>query len=241
MSIGEKVQALITSKGWSLEEVAARVRAAGATNVKYQHIQQLLEFPNRKPRYLLELAAAFGMTGEEVMAWTPAGAEAHESEQARSHLRPIVPWESADDLPEAHYVVVPRIMIKFSAGNGGPRWQPDPDPAQGQAFRTSFIRKERLRKESLMSAYAAGDSMEPRIQDGDSLLIDTSKTEVRDGCVYAIAWDEELRAKRLFRTPSGGVLIRSDNREKYPEFELKPENLGGLTIIGQVIHVSGRV
>lgn len=52
----------------SFEGVAERVRAQGATNVRYQHIQQLIEFPNRRPRYLPELARAFGYTVEAFLS-----------------------------------------------------------------------------------------------------------------------------------------------------------------------------
>lgn len=36
-----------------------------------------------------------------------------------SDLRPIVAWEGHDELDET-YVVVPRLELRFSAGNGGP-------------------------------------------------------------------------------------------------------------------------
>lgn len=66
---GQKVYALRTARGWNYEETAAQVRAQGAKSVKYQHIQQLEQHPNRVPRYLLELAAAFGMTAEQFATW----------------------------------------------------------------------------------------------------------------------------------------------------------------------------
>lgn len=69
MQIGEIVRALMDRHGLSFEGVAERVRAQGATNVRYQHIQQLLEFPNRRPRYLPELARAFGLTVEQFLSY----------------------------------------------------------------------------------------------------------------------------------------------------------------------------
>lgn len=71
MTNGEKVSALMSARGWGYAETAAAVRAQGARTVKYQHIQQLVLHPTRSPRYLLELAAAFGMTAEQFRAWTP--------------------------------------------------------------------------------------------------------------------------------------------------------------------------
>lgn len=71
MQLGQIVAGLMKQEGLSLAAVAERVRAQGASNVKHQHIQQLIEFPNRRPRYLPELAKAFGYTVEQLMAWKP--------------------------------------------------------------------------------------------------------------------------------------------------------------------------
>lgn len=86
MQLGQIVGGIIKQEGLSLASVAERVRAQGATNVRHQHIQQLLEFPNRRPRYLPELARAFGFTVEQLLAWKPGDpvgapgrSEVHES------------------------------------------------------------------------------------------------------------------------------------------------------------------
>jgi hypothetical protein len=71
MNNGEKIQALMLERGWNYADVARAVRAQGAKTVKYQHIQQLVLFPDRAPRYILELAAAFGMTAEQFKHWKP--------------------------------------------------------------------------------------------------------------------------------------------------------------------------
>lgn len=71
MQLGEIVAGLMKQEGLSMAGLAERVRAQGATNVKHQHIQQLIESPNRRPRYLPELAKAFGFTVEQLMSWQP--------------------------------------------------------------------------------------------------------------------------------------------------------------------------
>jgi hypothetical protein len=73
MQVGEIVRALMAHHGLNFEGVAERVRAQGAKNVRYQHIQQLLEHPNRRPRYLPELARAFGLTVEDFLSYSTAG------------------------------------------------------------------------------------------------------------------------------------------------------------------------
>lgn len=71
MQIGDIVSALMKEEDLTLEAVAARVRAAGNPKVRYQHIQQLIEIPTRQPRYLPQLAQAFGMTVEQFLSWKP--------------------------------------------------------------------------------------------------------------------------------------------------------------------------
>ena len=63
--------------------------------------------------------------------------------------------------------------------------------------------------------FAKGDSMEPTIIGGDSLLIDLSKKEVYDGSIYCVRIEGQLYAKRLQKIPPNTVKIISDNKEKY--------------------------
>lgn len=67
--LGENIAALRAANGWTLQELAANVRRCGAPKVQHQHLQQLEAKPNTRPRYLIELACAFGKTVEELRAW----------------------------------------------------------------------------------------------------------------------------------------------------------------------------
>lgn len=67
--------------------------------------------------------------------------------------------------------------------------------------------------------FAKGDSMEPTIEGGDSLLIDLSKKEVYDGSIYCVRIDGQLYAKRLQKIPPHTVAVISDN-PKYKTFEI---------------------
>lgn len=66
--------------------------------------------------------------------------------------------------------------------------------------------------------FASGDSMEPTIMGGDSLLVDKSKTEVYDGRIYCVRIDGQLYAKRLQKLPPNKVKVVSDNKQKYDPF-----------------------
>ena len=66
--------------------------------------------------------------------------------------------------------------------------------------------------------FAKGDSMQPTIEGGDSLLVDLTKREVHDGSIYCVRIDGELYAKRLQKIPPQKIKIISDNKEKYDAF-----------------------
>lgn len=66
--------------------------------------------------------------------------------------------------------------------------------------------------------FAKGDSMEPTIIGGDSLLVDLAKKEIHDGSIYCVRIDGELYAKRLQKLPPSKIKIISDNKEKYDPF-----------------------
>jgi len=69
MQLGEIVLALREANGWTQGDLADRVRACGAQKVQYQHIQNLERSPAMSPRYIVELARAFGKTVEELRNW----------------------------------------------------------------------------------------------------------------------------------------------------------------------------
>ncbi len=153
-------------------------------------------------------------------------------------MQAILSWEHPDDLPPGEFVMIPRMEVKLSAGPGNEQVEITFTELQPQAFRADWIRKQRLKPSKLACMTADGRSMEPVVWDGDSLVIDTAQTDVKDGQVYAIWYDGGERVKRLYRLPGGGLRIKSDNPE-HPTMELTADYHGQVRIIGRVVHRSG--
>lgn len=154
-------------------------------------------------------------------------------------LSSVFAWEHPDDLPPGEFVMVPRLDVSLSAGNGSEQVAVELQKSMPQAFRAEWIREQRLKPDKLAAMTATGDSMEPALHSGDSLLVDTSQTGVIDGKVYALWYDGGERVKRLFRIPGGGLRIVSDNA-KHPSIELGPNSIEHIKILGRVVHRSGR-
>ncbi len=81
---------------------------------------------------------------------------------------------------------------------------------------------------------ASGDSMESLIEDGNILLVDTSRKDFNNGGIFVLTINNEWYVKRLRLRVTGELDIISDN-EKYPMETLKPNSDVEIKIIGRVI------
>jgi len=159
--------------------------------------------------------------------------------KAQLSMRPVLAWRHEDELNE-DYVLVPRLNVKASAGNGKLIWEVD-EKGQKQAFRRSWMERLGINPNTAATIVADGSSMAPRIEDGDSLVVDYASRDIASGKVYALTFGGELFVKRLFRSPAGGVRIVSDNADKsrYPDWDVPPEQMDNLNVIAKVVAVSG--
>jgi len=80
-----------------------------------------------------------------------------------------------------------------------------------------------------------GNSMEPEIKEGDTVLIDQSRTEILAYGVYAVGLEDTVLVKRLEKRP-GKLLLLSDN-PRYAPIELRGDELDTVRILGRVIWV----
>ncbi len=80
-----------------------------------------------------------------------------------------------------------------------------------------------------------GNSMEPELKEGDTVLIDQSQKAVLAGAIYAVGFDDTIVVKRLEKRPKELVLL-SEN-ERYPMMRFRDEEMDNVRIIGKVIWV----
>lgn len=81
-------------------------------------------------------------------------------------------------------------------------------------FRADSLARKRLRPDKLAVLYGKGDSMLPRIREGDAILFDTSDTSPSDGDLFVIAMEGsgniEYNVKRC-EIVDDMVFFRADN------------------------------
>ena len=156
----------------------------------------------------------------------------------------IIALHSEDDLPDG-FVNVPEYTVRFSGGNGQTvisyELEESVEPA---TYRMSWLQQERLNPKYLKRFKVTGDSMEPLLYPGDTVLVNTAENELEqilDGRVYAIRYWDDLRVKQLiYRRASGVLTLRSVN-PGYQDEEVQPGQVSEhITIIGRVRDKSGR-
>ena len=81
---------------------------------------------------------------------------------------------------------------------------------------------------------ASGDSMADTIEDGNILLVDTSRTDYQNGGIYLLTINNDWFIKRLRKRLTGELDVISDN-SKYPIETFKPNDDIEIVVKGRVI------
>ena len=130
------------------------------------------------------------------------------------------------------FLQVPKIKARLSAGGGS--FETEPEIKEFYSFRKDWLSKKgKARDMVLMDIF--GNSMEPELKEGDTVLIDQSQKAVLAGAIYAVGFDDTIVVKRLEKRPKELVLL-SEN-ERYPMMRFRDEEMDSVRIIGKVIWV----
>jgi phage repressor protein C with HTH and peptisase S24 domain len=177
--------------------------------------------------------AAGGSAGDVVR--TSAGASAHSK---GFPARPITTYNSLDELPAETTILITHVDVALSAGNGRETWhveEKEPLP-----FQADYVRRLDASPKHLVAVKVRGDSMEPRLFDDDTVVVDKADRRIpTGGGVFALVYCGEMLVKRLFRLPDGSIRVVSDNKEKHDPFIVPPEQLEHIDIVGRVKYRSG--
>ena len=134
---------------------------------------------------------------------------------------------------EEEYALIDGYHIAVSAGHGA--FNDQHEVKRKLAFRRKWLKFRQLNPDNLAVVFAKGDSMEPTIHSGDSILVDLSRNQIQDGGLFVLRLGDELYAKRLQKRVDGGVNIISDNKTGYETLSVLPNELDSLSIIGKVV------
>ncbi len=133
----------------------------------------------------------------------------------------------------AEFVTIPLVAAQLSAGGGS--LETESAVIHRMAFRRSWLmRKGNPHHMVLMRAH--GDSMEPYIQHGDVMLVDTSKKNIIPYTVFAVGVDDGIYVKALETLPGQKLVLRSYNDNYAPiEIDMRGDLADSVRIIGKVL------
>lgn len=100
----------------------------------------------------------------------------------------------------------------------------------------TMLNKNSIKEYNCISINVIGDSMSPKINDGDIAYIDISKKQVKDGKIFLIRQGDLFRLHRVYQLPQKGIRLTSENKEAYPEerFSIEQMQESDIEIIGWV-------
>ena len=164
-------------------------------------------------------------------------------------LTGIVPATNTNPTFRDEFAYINNLKVEAAAGDGSAA---DSEVVNNRmAFRKDWLQQHGLQPEKLCFITARGDSMEPLIRSGDTLLVNVyfhndgarlvhglgpGKRAGQEG-IFVLRLDGGLVIKRLQPDLDGGYKIKSDNHE-YSELYKKAEEL---TIVGKVEWIGRRL
>lgn len=136
------------------------------------------------------------------------------------------------DDSESMFEVIPKVKARLSAGGGS--FDVETDIEGYYSFQKGWLRKKGSPKHMVLMDIC-GNSMEPELKNGDTVLVDQSKNEILAGAIYAIGIDDAVMVKRIEKLPDKLVLI-SENEHYAPTY-LQGEEINRVRILGKVIWI----
>lgn len=129
---------------------------------------------------------------------------------------PARPAPEPFEIDGEDFATIPRVAAEASAGPGAANGEVE--VVGSLAFRRDWLRERGVKPERALLVTVTGDSMSPRIEKGDLVLLDLDRTQVANGEPHVfVDIDGDTRLKRLHRLGRNTLAIVSDNPAYLPE------------------------
>ena len=226
MSFGSRLKALMQQQGITTIELAK------ALGVSRQSVAYWLSDRNcPTPETSQKIAELF----ETSLVWLRTGIDDIRTEK-------VLVSEDVENSEE--FVFIPEYRLEFGCSPGGteaPAWIEE--PTDKAAYRRRFFQERHISPDKCRRVVADGNSMEPLICDGDSILFveQPAGTPIRDGYIYAMSYGGALKIKRLYQKANGDIIIHSENPDYKDELVPAADIDSLIRIYGLVIERSGSI
>jgi phage repressor protein C with HTH and peptisase S24 domain len=231
MKMNDRFKQAREAAGLTQEELGVKVGVSQVAVLKIESGK------TQKPRDINNFARALGVDVDWLLTGEIQTKPTNEKRESNAtYAGTIDPWDSKTPLNEDDVEVPFYTEVELSAGSGSIVQKQNKGPKL--RFSKSTLKRQGVEIDNAACVSVRGNSMEPVIPDGACVGIDTSKTEIKDGDMYAIDWHGELYVKTLTRKPGGGLRIRSFNIDEYPDENLNKDDTKHVKVIGRVFWYS---
>ena len=200
---------LETSNGLSQEEIARRIDESPQTltNWKKRGVSKA---------GALKAAAEFGCSAN----WILNGADSGPGGDASR----VIGWDSSTPL-DSDEVEVPFYKDVLVSCGSGSLTEIINTESRRIRLSSSTLRRYGVDPANALALTAFGNSMSPVINDGATVYVDTGRTNIIDGKIYAICHGGLFKFKYLYRMPKGGIRVVSANSDEYKEEVLAQQEI----------------
>ncbi|MDE8034626.1 helix-turn-helix transcriptional regulator [Actinobacillus equuli subsp. haemolyticus] len=216
-NLSSRLSNLLAQKKLSMNAFAKMV------GVSQRAIAKIVSGETRSPKNIIEIANALGVSAE----WLKTG-KGEAPDFANLAGNPTAYSE-----PEESRIRLDVLDVFASAGNG--TFVGDlAELTHAIEFDPTYFMQifQRANSQGLAIINVTGDSMEPTINSGDLLFVDTNKPMYQGDGIYVFSYGEMLYVKRL-QLAGDRLLVISDNQFYHP-WEITKENEVKLSIHGKV-------
>jgi len=207
---------IFISRAFEALRISSQNRLAILLGINRAGITQAKNKGNVPDKWILNLYRKFGINPD----WIETGKG-----------KMFIAERNGSVVPE--YKSAPHVKARLCAGDGS--FEVDENIRDYWMFRTDWLKSKGIASNMiLIDVY--GNSMEPELKDGDTVLIDTSKKEILAGSIYAVGIDDTIMVKRIEKHP-GKLVLMSDNKE-YETIYLSQSEMDSVRIIGKIVWIS---
>lgn len=165
-------------------------------------------------RWLLQLYRSYGLSPE----WLETG---------KGHV-----FMGRRQEEDSGFAKIPKVSARLCAGNGS--FEVGGDVQGYYSFRKAWLTKRGV-PDQMVLLDIFGNSMEPEMRDGDTVLVDQSQKNILAGAIFALGIEDTIMVKRVEKHPQK-LVLRSDNRDYAPIY-LEGNDANQVRILGKVIWV----
>ena len=170
---------------------------------------------------LREVARELGVSMGELVDPHDGAADRNDTSHAKV--------ETTDASDDGSFARRPVEVLEVASAAGVGAEVFDETPVGLLWFRNDWLDRHAIDPKQCNIISVRGESMEPTLPDGCSILVDRKRGEPHEGRIYVMRTDEGLVVKRLDKDEKGRWLVVSDN----PDWPPAPM-LYGTDIIGEV-------